>query len=163
MKKLTSIIAALLLCALPLMGAQVSSSISGASTNSLLSEGVAITKVTLANSSGAAATVHFVDAPSTDLTYTVGAYTNVTIAVSNIVSTYTSITGFSVTNTNTLVTHTTNVTAASTNNYRSLLTLVVPDGQTVTYTPTVSLIGFQGVLSTNSTNIDITLDYVPLR
>lgn len=143
--------------------AQISESISGASTNSHLTVGGAVTKITVANSSGATATLQLFDAPSTSLTYVIAAHTNVSRSVSTITNTVVTRNGATNTWTYDVLSETESITAASTNNYRSLVILTVPNGETFTYTPSSPVVALQGILSTNSTNVDLTIDYTTIR
>lgn len=143
--------------------ATIVSSPSGASTNNLLASGAAITQVSIANSSGGAVSIRLLDAPSTDLTYTIGAYTNVTRSVVSVTNSYTDRFGNSQSSVGNMVRTTESVTAASTNDYRSLIILTVPNGETFTYTPTTPVVALQGILLTNQDAVDVTIQYAPIK
>ena len=162
MRKLISL---LLLLALPFLGqgATVVSSPAAAATNSVLTTGLSITSITVANTSGGAVSIRFIDAPSTSLTFSLGAYTNVTTANTPVTNSYTGFTGITVTTTNTQLVSTTNSVASSTPNFRSAFFMVAPDAQTTTFTPPAgTMILPQGLLITNSAAATITINYQPL-
>jgi len=164
MKKLLSIIAALAcLVVVNVEGASATGVYTSAATNSLLSVGGVAKSLLIANSAASASTVTFFDAPSTDLTYTLAAYTNTTSYTTNLTNVYVTTTGISQTNIseNVLVILKQQV-AASTNNYATISTFTVPASSTLTYTFGGAGTRFMnGVCVTNSTNANITLTYVP--
>jgi hypothetical protein len=139
-------------------GSSATNSITSLSTN-----GIAIYKLMIANGTGSASTVAFYDTSATNLTYTLGQYTNTTQYTTNLVTTYTNYLGVIQTNTNTFL-YTLNTTqTASTNNYRRLATIVVPAGNTVTYSPTTPLAALLGLTVTNDAAVSVTVDYAPLK
>ena len=146
-----------------LQAATLSTNVAAAGTNNVLASGAAITQVTAANATGSAVTIQIFDAPAALLTYTVGAYTNMTRTVVNVTNSYTSRNGFVISNTNTVLRETAGVQGSTTPSYRSVIILTVPAGETVTYTPTTPLVASQGLLLTNQAAINLTIDYVPVR
>lgn len=164
MKKLLSlIVATVCLVAFNTEGATVTGTYTSAGTNSLLSVSGMGKSIVIANSSAAASVVKLFNAPSTDLTYTLAAYTNTTSYTTNLTNVYTTTTGISQTNikSGVLVINQQQV-AASTNNYDVIATFTVPANNTLTYTWGGNGVRFgNGVLVTNSTNANITFTYVP--
>lgn len=160
MKKLI----AFLLLGLGLVSSQaatVSATPTAASTNSLLSSSSIIKQIVVANPSSAALTFRLIDAPSTDLTYTISSYTNFLTYTTNMSVTH--VTSMGVTNTNTWTGQfsLSQTVAASTNDYASVWSYVVPAGESVTFTPISTMyVGF-GLAYTNSTNANITITYDP--
>ena len=143
--------------------ATASASYTSASTNSLLSVGGTATQIVLANSAASAATVTIYDAPSTDLTYVLAAYTNTVSFTTNITDVITTATGRSQTNVYSNVLWTSRaVVSASTNSYPVLLSVQVPAGGNYTYTPSSPGLRFiQGMAIVTTTNCAPTVTYVP--
>lgn len=151
-----------LLLSLPVYAASTVVVATGPSTNSILTNGSRIQNVTIANVGNVAATVALFDAPSTNATYVLLAYTNSLSYATNILSTNTTFAGFLQTNTNSGIYTYFNTVTQSTNNYRNFSTVVVPANTTVTNAPIGGYISTWGLLSTNNsvTNIiTITVNY----
>lgn len=166
MKKFLTILAALMLT-IPVVSSKAATDatvITSASTNSLLSGGVVITKITVANGTATdAATVQLFDSASTNYQYVVGAYTNKSLVEITQTNIFTNILNVVQTNTFPAFYYTNSVTAASTNNYRTIISLVVPANESLVYEPVTPLPAFLGVASTNNTNVTITLEYQNLK
>lgn len=158
------VIAALLLASVAFSAAKAATAtatVTTASTNSLITVGARIQSYVVANSSAATCTIKFFDAPSTSLTYTNPAYTNYVSYTTNIVTSYVTYSGVTNSLTNSGLYSYSSTVAAATNNYRTIVTLTVPAGETVTYTPTDGTLVSFGLTSTNSTNAAITITYSP--
>src|SRR5678816_4465261 len=98
---------------------------------SVLQRGARIAQITFANAATNAVTLTFYDAPTNVLTYVVGAYTNRVISTPSTVTTFTNIYGVAQSSTNVTYTLTDTAVAASTNNFRTVLTQLVPASSTV--------------------------------
>jgi len=131
---------------------------------SVLQRGVRINQIVFANAATNAITITMYDAPTNVLTYVVGAYTNRVITTPSTVTTFTNIYGVVQSSTNVTFTATDTAVAASTNNYRTVLTQLIPASSTVTFTPPLGLYtGFGLAASTTATNVIATINYVPIR
>lgn len=136
-----------------------------ATTNSVLAFGARVTQVVIANGGTNATTLALLDAPSTALTYTIGAYTNWSTITTNITQVYVTPSGVSQTNTLSGTYQVSTAVAASTNTYPASLLYTIPASSTVTYTPSGNgLLLTRGALLTNGTpggNLTVTLTYYP--
>lgn len=153
------LVASLLIAANFNASAASSSSTNAAGLNSLLTSGANLKQITVANLTTNVATCFFIDSPSTNLTYTLAAYTVRSQTTGNVTNIYTNVLGALTTNiySANIITLVTN--AASTNNYAYLTTLVVPASATLTYTPTSFVSAGRGVLLTNNQSVAVTLEY----
>lgn len=164
MKKLFVYLVALVTLASSINAATSSTSISAAGTNNILAGPVRIYQLMFANGSGSAITVRLLDAPSTNQTYTAGAYSLISrTGPTNVVTTFTNFFGVVQTATNYVITTTTNSVSASTNSYPVIGTWVIPANSTVYYTPESMLRINNGLLVTNQAAIAITSDYIAER
>lgn len=137
-------------------------SYSAAGTNSLLSAGAGIYKLTITAGATNVALALF-DAPSTALTWTSTTYTNRASYVTNLVSTTVDLYGVTNSVTNAvLYTYTTAVTGAATA-YSTIGKYAVAANTTVEIIPVNPIIATRGLLVTNSTACDVTISYSPLQ
>jgi len=123
-------------------------------TNSLL-----LRSVTLANSSGATLVATVYDSPDNRVLWTNTALTNVYTYLTNNVRTYTNFSGVVTYQTNTVVWTTNSVQSGWTNTFNALLTVVLSNGATYTYTPSTPLYLSRGLLVTNDKPIGVTVNY----
>lgn len=131
---------------------------------SVLQRGVRINQIVFANAATNAVTLTFTDAPTNVLTYIVGAYTNSVISTPSTVTTFTNYYGVVQSSTNVTYTVTATAVAQSTNNYRTVLTQLVPASSTVTFTPPNGVyVGFGLAAATTATNVVATINYTPIR
>lgn len=137
---------------------------SGAATNSVLSATAGqITSATF-TAGGSAATIRLFDAPSTALTYSVGAYTNYTPTVyTNTTANYTDILGNAVTNSYKYITNIATTVNAATPSFRTIGVYVIPANETVTINYDTVNPFTLGVLATNNAACTITLQYQPWK
>ena len=115
MKKYIVSIGMLLATVAVVSAASIALSVMPNTTNTLVTGSAKVTQLML--SAGGNTTVSFVDAPTTNLTYVVSAYTNSVSYATNIVYTYTNYWGAVTTLTNLQLVDTTSLVAASTNSY----------------------------------------------
>jgi hypothetical protein len=127
-------------------------------TNSAL-----ITKYTIANTNTFPVFLKFYDSPNATITNLFGAYTNSTLVSSNYVVIYTNIVGVAETNTNAIVVSLSSITAAALREQRVVWTYQVQTSNTVTYTPAYAHTVSQGLMVTNNGNVQLTIEYLPLR
>lgn len=133
---------------------------SSAGSSILANQPLVVNKIDIANATTNAATVTFFDAPGSTLTFTTGAYTGRQSYTTNVVTSWTAITGVTYTDTNTVV-YTVPVTvAAATNSFRILNTIVVPANSTASWIPTGfgGYAGF-GLAATNNVAVTATVNY----
>jgi len=131
---------------------------------SVLQRGARIAQITFANAATNAVTLTFYDAPTNVLTYVIGPYTNQVVSVSSVVTTFTNLYGVTQNWTNSTYVTTATPAAQTTNNYRTVLTQLVPASSTVTYTPPLgNYVGFGLAAATTATNVIATINYVPTR
>jgi len=133
---------------------------SSAGTSILGSQPVVINRIDVANATANTATITFIDAPGSTLTFTTAAYTNRLTYSTNIVTSWTAITGVTYTETNNVVYTIPNTVAAATNSFRALTTLTVPANSTASWIPT----GFSGyaafgLAATNNIALTATINY----
>lgn len=159
MKKYIALLMAAIVLTLQLNAAQVVTSITGASTNSVLQQPVTITQVVVANPTAATLTLSIFDAPTNSLTWTRGAYTGIQTYSTNYVTTFTNFSGVVQTETNAAVFTAPLVVGAATNNYRLLTTITVAAGTSFTFTPISPYTTSFGLCSTNNTNCTVTTTY----
>jgi len=132
---------------------------SAAATNSVVAFPGQITSLTF-TAGGSASIIRLIDAPSTALTYTIGAYTNYTPTVyTNTAANYTDILGNVVTNTYKYITNIATANIQTTNNYRTIGVYTIPANETVTVNYDAINPFVFGVLATNNTACTITLQY----
>lgn len=163
MKKLLLVLGLFAFTFASAQAATTAQALSGAATNSVVGSAVKVNSIVVANGGTNVLYLTVFDAPSTTLTYTNGAFTSYSQSLSNYVTAYTNVLGISESWTNRVVVFATNTTAAATNNFNTMLTLVVPAGTTQTYTPVSTFVATRGVLLTNSApgvNATFTIDYV---
>jgi len=164
MKKLLVILGIVLTTTFSAKAATLSTNVTGAVTNNLLSVGVSLHSLTIANPVASATTVTFINSSSTAMTYSYGAFTNLVPTSASLTEIFTTSTGLSQTNTSTIITNVATVVAAATNNLPQLLSLQVPANSTITYTPVGgNLLATRGVLLTTTTNANVTLSYSNLQ
>lgn len=131
---------------------------------SILQRGVKLNQIVFANAATNAITITFTDCPTNVATYVVGAYTNQVVSTPSTVTTFTNIYGVVQTSTNVTYTLTATAVAQSTNNYRTILTQLIPASSTVTWTPPNGVYAGFGVAgSTTATNVVATINYTPIR
>ncbi len=92
-QKLTATVAAFALLTVSLSADVVVYSATSTSTSSILQRGARVQQIIFSNAATNAITLTFYDAPTNVLTYVVGAYTNNVYSVSDVVSTYTNLSG----------------------------------------------------------------------
>jgi hypothetical protein len=162
--RLTSLIAlAIMLTFSPNLHAASATATANGLTN-LTTTGAGIFRITVTSVNAAAQTVTLYDTPATNLTYTVGAYTNTSLVSATVVSTVIDILGNTNNFTNNVIYRTNAVVAASTNNYKTLTTVVIPAGTTYTYTPAIPLNALQGITASHSaTGLTTVVDYSPIK
>ncbi|MDO8335173.1 MAG: hypothetical protein Q7T74_00095 [Candidatus Saccharibacteria bacterium] len=162
MKKQLIMITSLILALAFNANAQITTTVSptGASTNSIVANSARILSITVTASATNTATVRFVDSGTTNLTYTIGSYTNTITYATNIVSSFVTFTGVTNNTTNAGVYTVVNTVAASTNSYPTITTIAAGANATVTWTPAPGQIVIRGVTSTNDLPADITIRYV---
>ena len=163
MKNFISLLVAIAIAILPVSAVTLSTNVTGPTTNNILAGSIRVNQITVANNTAAALTLLLIDAPSTGFTYTNASYSSLSISgPTNLVTTYTNFFGVVESWTNKVIGYATNTVAASTNNYPYVLNLVVPANTTQIFTPDGVVQFMRGVLVTNSTNANITLDYLRL-
>lgn len=164
--KLTSVFIAAILVAFPMVALADSATYNPTATTavSVLQAGGRINQIVFSNAATNAVTLTFTDAPTNVLTYVVGAYTNQVVTTPSTVTTFTNIYGVVQSSTNVTYTLTATAQAATTNNYRTVLTQLVPASSTVTFTPPVGVYyGFGLAAATTATNVVATINYTPNR
>lgn len=154
---------ALFVACFQLQAVDVSTAVTGAGTNNIFTGSGRISQIVIANDVASALTVKFYDAPSTNLTYSQGQYTNYVSYTTNIISVYTTPSGISQTNTNTGTFTYKQTVSSSTPAYRIVSTIDVPASTTVTFVPTGGLLVANGLTVTNNTNVTFTTTYTPAR
>ena len=133
-------------------------------TNSLIgTNAVWVSSVAFANPTAVTATYSLYDAPASTLTYTRGAYTNWISFTTNYVTTITNFSGVVQSETNAAVYTVANPVSSATGNYRLLVTVAVPAGETYTYQPNGGVIASFGVAVVTSTNGTFTLNYSSIK
>jgi hypothetical protein len=152
------------LVAMTSFGATLSYTGLSTTSESATTNGVAVQSIIFNNPNSAAVTVALFDTASTNLTYTLGAYTNQVPSVGTTVLTWTNVLGRTESSTNTTVTYTPTLVAASTNNYPKIISYIVNTNSTVTFTPATPLFFNNGIAVTNSaTNVTMTITYSRTR
>lgn len=157
-----------LLCALLLptamLGETISSVLSTNGVANLLSQGVVIYKITVANASGATSNVKLFDSATAAVTNVIGAYTNYTITNGNVTNIFTNILNIAVTNvySNVLIQTAQNV-PQTTNNQATIVALTVPNNTTSVSSPVNPYFAFKGVTVTNDAVATITIEYAPFK
>lgn len=137
---------------------------SATTTNALLPTAqLYVSQITVANATAVTNTLAFYDAPTNVLAWTRAAYTNTVTFSTNIVQTFTNFSGVTQSVTNAAVYTVSNPVAAATSNYKSLTTIVVGPGSTVTYTPVNGLLTSFGLAATSLTNATVTVEYSNIR
>lgn len=112
-------------------GAAASSTISPSGISNVISGGVRVTGLTLSTPAATASTLWFYDSGSTNLTYTNGAWTQLTYSTGTGTNYYTNYFGVVTSNTfSTIVTNTSSI-AVNTNWWPNVLTVNVPTNSTV--------------------------------
>lgn len=161
MKKFISILASLAVLYTS-FAAVVTYAPSGSSTGTSIlgSQPVTVNRIDVANSTTNSATITFFDAPGATLTFTTAAYTNRLTYSTNIITSWTAITGVTYTETNNVVYTIPNTVAAATNTFRALTTITVPANSTASWIPT----GFSGsagfgLAATNNIALTATINY----
>jgi hypothetical protein len=166
MNKLLKLIA-LVATMLPVMSDTVVYSLTATNTSeSILTSPAVIRQITAVNarSSGDASTLKLFDTSSTNLTFSIGAYTNNVITTVSVVSTNTDILGNDLITTNSYIRVTPTLVSATTGNYRNVYTMVVPAGETLTYTPTTGIFLGNGLAATNiNSGVTATIEYSKVR
>lgn len=164
LKKLTMIAAMLAATMLPSLGASAASTITATSSELVAGANGVITLLSVANSATNSCVITLFDAPATNLTYTVGAYTNATVTSQSTIVTNINILGNTNYSTNTTITTTLSPVSASTNSYPKLLTYTVPASTTTTLPLSPGLFFSRGVMLTNAaTNVTVTVVYQTTR
>jgi len=172
MNKLINNLKQLAIVATLLIGAAVNShaataavTTSAASTNSIIggTNQVYISEITIANLVAQPLQVALFDAPSTNLTFTAGAYTNSFTYPTNYVVVFTNYSGIVQSNTNAATFTELRSIASHSVSYRLLASVAVGASSTVTYKPIDGLTTSYGVCSTNNTNCTITVTYSGIR
>lgn len=141
---------------LQLRAAQITVTVPPNGVNSILVGGGRLQQFVLTSTSATNNTLAFVDSPTTNLVYTLGAYSNIVTSVGLYTNIYTNYFGNLTTNSYTAQTSSTNSVAASTNSYNGILTAQVTANTTLTignaatfpYGSTYYF--YQGVAVTNS-------------
>lgn len=154
---------AVLLVALPAMAETKSLSFAaghGAAGSLITSNSVYVTGLQFANGTGGAVTVEVFDAPLTNVTFSVGAYTNYISYISNVVSTIVGYTGHTNLQTNAVLMHVPNAVSAATLSYKSLTKVTVPASSSLTVP--INSVASYGILVTNNAAITVTLSYEKL-
>ena len=133
---------------------------SSAGSSILGTQPVTINRIDVANATTNTATISFIDAPATTLTFVTAAYTNRLSYSTNVITSWTAITGVTYTETNNVVYTVPNTVAAATNSFRTLTTIVVPANSTASWLPT----GFSGyaafgLAATNNIAVTATINY----
>lgn len=146
-----------------IQAASKSSTITGAGTNSFLTIPVKIQQILAINTGTQAVTLTFIDAASTNLTFTNASYTTYVPTVSWFTNMYTNTLGLGLTVSNAyqVVSNVSTTVAASTNNYPVLLSILVPTNTPVTYAPIGGITANRGILLTNKDSVTISVDYRP--
>lgn len=141
----------------------VTSTITGAATNSVLTSASKIYSLIIGNAGTNATKVRIFDAPSTSLRWTNAAYTVVSATSGNVTNTFTNSLGGYETNIYTSVLKfTTTTNAAATNLYSTVFDYTVPASTTISFTPTSPYQVLNGMLITNGTpggNLTFTATY----
>lgn len=161
----TLVIAGLLLLCNSAKAATASSVFTGTNTLVAFTAAANIQSIVVVNAGASAATFTFTDSSVTNATFVLSAYTNYTSYTTNIVTVFTTFSGVNQTNTNTGIFTVVQTVAQSTNNYRNVLTLVVPANTTTTFTPVGGVQVSRGLTvqtqTANATNATVTTTYSP--
>lgn len=153
----------MLLASFAAKATDVSTAATAAATNNIFTGSGRVQSIIIANDVASALTVKFFDAPSTNLTYSLGAYTNYLSYTTNIVTSYITPAGVTQLTTNSGVFTYANTVASSTPAYRTVATLNLAASTSMVYYPTNGLIVTFGLSVTNNTNCTITTTYWPSK
>lgn len=131
----------------------------------VFSNGVVIYKMTFANTNGAGPNyVVMVDTATTNVNYTLGAYTNSVLTATNQISNFTNIVGGVENFTNTYYFMSNSVVAAAYQQKPVIFTTTLGAGtNNSVYNPQYPIIAPSGVTVTNIYGLSITFDYANLR
>lgn len=99
----------------------------------LLSNGVNVIAFTLTSAANNTATITVYDAPFTNISYTVGSYSNILSYVTNYITTWTNYYGYTNSITNRAIVDYTNFVAGVTNTYPIMYVLTCPTNSTVQF------------------------------
>lgn len=167
-KKLFAVLGLAAIVALNVQAAQLTATYNLAATNNIIAtNGIAIHKITIANTGTNALFIKFFDSPNANLTYSSATgYTNYVNQEVTWEQVFTNYTGVVETNTITVVTNVPNVSPGFTNSYPVILALTVPTNTTTVWTPALYKYAFQGLTTTNITcgaSSTVTIDYSPFK
>lgn len=149
--------------ALPVMAETKSSSLAATHGNTgsvITSNSVYISSIQFANGTGSAITAEVYDAPHTNSTFSVGAYTNYITYASNVVTTTVGYTGHTNLTTNVVLMHVPNAVSSATLSYKTLTKVTIPANSTLTVP--FETVAAYGVLVTNGGTITVTMSYQKL-
>lgn len=122
-----------------------------------------ISEITIANSAASALQVALFDAPGTNLTFTVGPFTNFYTTNGTVLTVSTNFFGNTQTNTNTMVYTVAQSVTGMVYSYRPIASISVGASATVTYRPVDGLMTSFGVSCTNNTSCVYTITYSTIR